>query len=429
MYQERLEELLKKKGIGPSGSKSLKKEELKELEQLFKNTYVSLTTKATMLTALLTLPPTPEEEEWIHAVKHSSLDLLPLPLQDFLSNTPNHPFASTIQKLIAHEELSDAECREGIDFILDNNNPDYLKGAFLEGERLKRESFNENKAFLESLWNHSERVEINTPILLDICDSYDGSNRTPLYSPFLAALLASLGYPTVLHGLDTVAPKMGTTSHQILKAAGKNPLKNLSELANDVVQADIAWGYADQSTFFPRLHSLKKMRKEMVKRPFLATFEKLLQPIHNKGGNHIITGYTHTHYREELVKQLQAQKKCAKAIVLKGAEGSTHTSMTRDTVCVKYDGKDIYDSTVSPEKYRLKALERKIDTSLTAEDSANEAIEAFAGKDNYAKHHMVWSATLIIHELTGAPAEDIAQAARASLASGTALKHWDKGCS
>ena len=91
----------------------------------------------------------------------------------------------------------------------------------------------------------------------------------------------------------------------------------------------IGWAYIDQQIYFPELYQLRQLRKEMVKRPFLATFEKLLQPVRAKEGNYIVTGFTHSHYKSEIARQLMEQGLCKKALVLKGSEGATHMCLTK----------------------------------------------------------------------------------------------------
>lgn len=84
MQLNRLEELLKKKGIGPEGSKSMKIDELNELVHLFQDSAISLTTKATILTALLMLPPTEVEAAWLMNFKKKHTEILPSPLFIFI---------------------------------------------------------------------------------------------------------------------------------------------------------------------------------------------------------------------------------------------------------------------------------------------------------------------------------------------------------
>jgi len=426
MEQELLEELLKKKGIGPEGSKSLKAEELSQLKDLFLNKQVSLTTKATMLTALLTLNPTDLEKGWMDQLKKNPSQFLPSELIEFISPTTD-PFLSLIKKVIDHNELTEEEAKLGMSYLLDSYTPDFLKAAFLEAERLKRESFNENKIFFQCLFTSADRIETTHFPIIDICDNYDGSNRSYNFSLFTAAVLGALGYKVVLHGVDQVAPKQGYTTHQILNCAGKNPCISLAQAKQQLEEAHTGWAYVDQSIFFPNLYQFKKMRKEMVKRPFLATFEKLLQPIHSPKGNYIVTGYTHPHYKQEVVNQLKNQGKCAKAIVIKGVEGSSHMALSKDTSCVVFNGTSIHEAKLNPEQYGLHPLEQKIDKSITADDSFIEGVKALRGERNYARENILYLASVILEAFELKTKEEILTHLSAVIDSGKAVEHWENG--
>lgn len=429
MRQERLEELLKKKGIGPEGSKSLNEEELKEISILLKEAEVSAVTKATILTAILTLEKNPAEETWSNEIISNPRSHLPEELIPFIDNKTSNPFYSLVNKVISNNNLSEEESAQAMELFFNSEQPGFLKAAFLEAERLKRETFIENKTFFNALFNKIPHLSFSKKVLIDICDNYDGCNRTRNFSVFIAALLASVGIPTYLHGIEKVAPKQGVTSHQILKAASKNPLMTAKEVLADLENPEIGWGYIDQSVFFPELFDLRMVRKEMVKRPFLATFEKLLQPISAKGGNFLVTGYTHPHYRTEVVNQIKEQGKCPKAIVLKGAEGSTQLSLTRNTVCIVFDGKEIVETTVHPSEFGLEPLEIKQDKSLTSEDSLTEGLSALRGEKNYAFENILYTAAIFAVKFQLLENTTAVATLKESLESGKALIHWEIGCS
>lgn len=420
MKQQQLEELLKKKGIGPMGSKSLNQDETELLKKLLPDPDVSLTTQATMLTALLTLTPNPYEEHLIRDL-HSTPELfLPSELKEFLFPSAEKSFVQLINKVISGQNLSIEEANRAMDYFFDPAVPEYLKASFLEGERLKRETFEENQVFFSRIWDASLRIQTDIPVLIHLCDSFDGSNRTRNYSVFVAALLAAAGFHCLLTGIDSVAPKFGYTSHTILQLAGKTPLlqttKALDELKTN------GWTYLDQKEFTPSLYAMKQMRKEMVKRPFLATFEKLVLPIYSTGQNYIMTGYTHPHYKEELIKQLKASGRCDKAIVVKGMEGSTHMAMHRDTICITLDGHTIKENVVSPSDYGLHITEEKQDKSIVPEVCLQEGLDAFEGKDNDARRNIIYQTALILDKTGLANRNEVTGRLQQLIDDGSAMK-------
>ena len=81
---------------------------------------------------------------------------------------------------------------------------------------------------------------------------------------------------------------------------------------------------------------MRQLRHDMVKRPFLATFDKLLQPIHNRRGNIVITGYVHPHYRSEIIKLLSLRNQSQMAFNLRTIEGSTNCWGKKPTPYIGY---------------------------------------------------------------------------------------------
>lgn len=424
MDQNKLEELLKKKGIGPLGSKSLKAEEVEMVKNSFLIDKISLTTKATMLTALLTLEQNSDEEALINELKDSPEKYLPTELVPYITGITENPFQVLVNKVISKENLSEAEALQAMEYFFNEEFPEYLKASFLEAERLKRESFTENQAFFKAMWDKSKRKEIEEVVLIHLCDSFDGSNRTRNYSVFVASLLAAAGFKCILTGIDQVAPKQGITAHQILKEAEKNPYSSIDDAIEELHH--LGWTYLDQKVFLPELYKLKTMRKEMVKRPFLATFEKLLQPVRSLEGNYVVTGYTHTHYREELVKQLKTQGKTSKAVILKGMEGNTHLSMTKESVCVQLNGEIITDSTVSPTNYGLAAMEEKQDKGISVNESLEEGLAALRDERNYARENILYLSAVILDKFDLCKKHDIIPMMNSFIHNGDALRKFQQ---
>ena len=424
----RLEELLKKKGIGPEGSKSLKADELAEVQILFTDNAYSLTTRATLLTALLMLPPSEAESIWLNTFLPTYQDQLPAALyfmiNDELAQTPMEKYLS---ETIRGIDLTYDQAFEAMSLLLkDASVPDFQKGAFLEAQRLKRESFDENKAFFDVLWSATTRVQTKLPVLIDICDNYDGFTRYHNLAPFFAAAIAACGYPCLVHGTDEVAPKFGVSSLSILNACGyiyKNPI----QAANQLHDATIGWGYADQSDFNPKLYALKTIRKEMVKRPFLATFEKMMQPVQAIQGNHLLTGFTHAHYRTEVAEQLKAQQKIAAALVMKGLEGSSCPPLNRETIQVTVSNNTILDQQIHPSDFLQQDHTQLPSKTTDAETTAAMGIAALKGERNEAFYQIIYYVSMALTGFGFENKNEIPKKVEERLNSGKVLQHFNKG--
>lgn len=418
--QEQLAQILKKKGIGPESSKSLLIEDINQLRALFLTDDTSLTTKATVLTALLTLAPTPVEADFIQEIRTNPAALLPKELLPFIVGDTTD-FQATINRVIKHQHLSFEEAETGAHHLFDKTH-EHLKGAFLEAERLKRETYEENSAFFHVLKSHvsPQKAQLNT--LIDLGDSYDGCNRTPSLNLFLACLLAAAGYPTLIHSVDEVAPKEGVTHHQILQAAGKNPLKPITEVIADLESDTIGWAHLDQRIYHPQLYGLKKVRKEMVKRPFLATFEKMLQPIVAEH-NYFVSQYTHKHYKLEVAKLLQDFCTFDKALHVKGIEGTCMINPKIPAECVLI-GKEMEEITIYGADQGFHDSLGRYD-NITPELCLSIGLEILNDHDLPEKNFLLFQGATLLHYLLEIPFESAKSHLTATLSSKKALQHWN----
>lgn len=418
--QEHLEQLLKKKGIGPESSKSLLPEDISATKTLLLADDISLTTKATLLTALLTLAPTAIEADFIQEIRNNPTTYLPKELLPFIIGDTNS-FQSLINEIIKHNHLTVEKATIGAYHLFDDS-PEHLKGAFLEAERLKRETYDENSAFFKVLKSHvpSQKAAIKT--LIDLGDSYDGCSRTPSLNLFLAATLAAAGYPTLVHSVDEVAPKEGITHHQILKEAGKNPLKTTTEAITDLESGETGWTHLDQQIYHPQLYGLKKVRKEMVKRPFLATFEKMLQPIVAEQ-NYLVSQYTHKHYKLEVAKLLHDFCLFDKALHVKGIEGTCMINPKIPAECVLISNEMKEITIYGAEQGFQDSLGRY--ENITPELCLSLGLAILNDKDIPEKAFLVFQGATLLHYLFDLPFDTAKSKITTVLTNKKALEHWN----
>lgn len=421
-HQEELTQILKGKGIGPESSKSLKCEDIERVKFLFRQDDASIITKATLLTALLTLPPTDIEREFIDELNETPSIYLPVELLGFISETTD-PYLSVIKRIIALHNLSYEEALDAIKHLFDDT-PDYLKGSFLEAERLKRETFEENSAFLKVLKGQVTSVKIDTPILIDLGDCYDGCNRFTNLNLFLAPLLASLGYPCLVHSVDVVAPKEGITHHQVLKQAKKDPLKSINEIKTNLENPDIYWGHLDQEIYHKELFDLKKIRKEMVKRPFLATFEKMLQPF-VASKNYLMTQYTHKHYKLEISKLVNEFCQFETALHVKGMEGTTMVNPKITSPCIRINNNTFEEIDISGIDFGFNFSLKRYDT-YSPKESLEIGLRILRGEKLPERDFFIFQALIVLHFLLGMDKDEAIKKITHSIDNQIALSFWER---
>ena len=417
--QESLVNILKKKGTGPTMSKSLSSEELNSLTNLMKDRNANITTKATLLTAFLMLENTEEESKWFSHFLTIYPDNLPSELHWLLKKTSTTPFEALILKVIDHHDLSYQEMTWAIEQVLNPAIPNIQKAAFLEAERLKRETLDENKAALNACLQTTISTQTDIPVLIDLSVAYDGLSRTPCVWVAVAALLASLGYPCVLHGVDEVSPKRGINAYKILSAAGIDPLVSVSQAITRLTTPSIGWAYIDQSQTNPALYALNQLRKDMVKRPIIATIEKLLQPI--KGRETItVTSYTHPPYKDKMVQLLYLSSP-SRFLLLRGVEGSIQLPTDRRAPAISWVNSTLSDDFVRPDRYET---DKYPDGPTTAAESLHWCYEGLKGNHPYATPWISYLAHTILTQLHLEPPTTVYQKIETALKSGKAISQF-----
>ena len=253
-------------------------------------------------------------------------------------------------------DLSEQEAYEAMTLCLGDGVSDVQKGVFLIAERLKRETLDENTGFLRALVDASHVVSVKAPLVLSLCDPYDGFKRVPHFAPVVAAVLGACGLPTYVHGAMTMAPKHGVTHRAVLEAFGLRldvgrGLDSVQAAGERVVRNGAA--YVDVEDFCPALAALGPLRREIAKRPCLATLEKLIAPLRGAEETSLCVGWVHRGYDETIVA-LSRRQGFHRVLMVKGREGHVDPSVSRDTPVLMASHDDAPQSDLlQPKSYGL----------------------------------------------------------------------------
>ncbi len=429
--QAKLILLLKQKGTGKTMSKSLTVAQCDELTTYLHDPGCLIATKTTILMAFFMLEHTDDEASWFTKLENTYKECVPKEcffLFDPTIHTPSPILQTCIYKLIRHQHLSYDELGPALSACLENTTPTYMIAAFLEGLRLKEESAEENAFFLTSLWQHAKRSTLEIPLLIDIATAYDGFNRHPNLLLALAVLLASIGFPTIIHGCKDVSPKFGITAHKLLVAANKDPLKPIDSIRQCLQDRSIGWGYCDQSLSFPALHALRECRTEMVKRPVLATVEKFLQPFLSTHQNFLVTGYTHPAYRSKTSLLLDTLSHCDGYVFVRGVEGSPFAPLDRRCPLISKLATKNHEGFSSPDTFGFsKRDDFTPDTGITTAQSLALMKTALQDSRSLVAQWVIYNALMIVSSLKlSASIDTTKQQLIDSIDSGLAFSHWNR---
>ncbi len=247
---------------------------------------------------------------------------------------------SIIQRIATGPELSKnldfEETKAGMQAILRGEIDDVQSAIFFIALRMKRETEEENKGVLAAILAESDKQTVDVDDLVDLGDPYSGYNRSIPISSFLPPVLAELGLPCVIHGLDSVSPKFGLTHRHIVKAMGLSVDHSTLDVKARIEDASIGWSYVDQASYCKGLHNLVPLRDRMIKRTVINTVETLITPLRGRV-THSVLGYVHKPYPPKYAA-LAEESGMETALLVRGVEGGVIPSLRQKGLMVSYEG-------------------------------------------------------------------------------------------
>jgi anthranilate phosphoribosyltransferase len=234
---------------------------------------------------------------------------------------PETKMKDYLQKIAAgprlSKDLTEAEAKDALNLILGEKISKVRAGVFLIAARMKLETIPENIGYWRALQSHLTTVTVNLDQLLQIADPFDGFQRIPYFGFYAIPVIAQLGLPVYGHSALPLPPKFGITFEDILQSNYKVPegKQRLTLLEK------YRFSYLSTSDTLPKLENLRSLRTEIVKRPMLATLEKILLPVKARK-NILITTYFHRGY-ETALTEIGKLSEFDKVIIGNGMEGTT----------------------------------------------------------------------------------------------------------
>jgi len=345
------------------------------------------------------------------------------------------------------KDLSYQEAYEAMNYILDKDADPVQAAVLLISLRMKRETMDENKGILQAIIDGANIATANVDELVDVADPYNGHNRSLPICAFIPPVLAACGLPAVSHGIETINPKYGITTHKVLAAAGINVTLTPAEAATRIENSDIGWAYTDQCAYAPDLHNLVDLRQRIIKRQVLTTVEVLVGPVRAKKHNHLLTGYVHKAY-PPVYAELARFAGFDSAMIVRGVEGGVIPSLQQPhkvfgytnngeeapetfdptSIGIKQDARAVPIPDSLPAGDELKCKEFDVDAAAVA--TAEAGIAALKGNKGISYDSLVYSCAIVLAHTSKTKtgqAENLSAAAdkvRKILDSGKAFEHF-----
>ena len=319
---------------------------------------------------------------------------------------------SIIQRIATGPELSKnielEEASAAMSAILDGEIDDVQSAIFLIALRMKRETIEENFGILDALLKATDRQQADVEDLVDLGDPYSGYNRSIPISAFLPPLLAELGLPCIIHGLDSVTPKFGLTHKHVNQVLNNNIEFSVKEAKTRLEDSKKGWAYLDQSRYCASLHDLVSLRNKIVKRTVVNTVESLIGPIRAKR-THSILGFVHKPY-PPIYAALTARAGFDTSLVIRGVEGGVVPSLRQKGLMISYVGEvEKVRTEIDPKEMGIEQALRAIafpqnlslkgDKKALAEHTVALGRAALSGEKGMFYDGLVYTASLILWHL------------------------------
>ncbi|MFQ5449516.1 MAG: hypothetical protein ACE5E9_02750 [Nitrospinaceae bacterium] len=246
---------------------------------------------------------------------------------------PNERMKEYLGKIAAgprmSKDLTEEEAEDALSLILNGSVSPVRAGIFLIAARMKLETVPENIGYWRALDRTTLKREVAFDRLLQIADPFDGFNRVPYFGFYTIPIIAALGLPAYGHSTLPLPPKCGITFEDLLVNHYGVPSHGEGE-QRLVCLLKHGFGYLSTSHTHPALENLRNLRVEIVKRPMLATLEKMLMPVKaRRGGNFLATGYFHKGYETAMLAVARLSE-FDKTILGNGVEGTTLYGVHKD---------------------------------------------------------------------------------------------------
>lgn len=232
-------------------------------------------------------------------------------------------------KLLKGESLNPAEARQLGDFLFSDQLGDTFRGMAVSILRVRYETDEEFQGLMQAARatfaeGFTQPVPAVEP-LIQLAEPFDGVEHSYIITPILADALQKLGYAVVATVGRSSGPKLTMNAWQVYKALGGDFLKSNTDLLKPAPR----YGWVlDQRDVSPALDSWVERRRAILKRPFLATLEKTLNPT---GAKILITSVFHLTYMEKMVELARMDGFLGAIVLKRGLEGTLAPSLCRAT--------------------------------------------------------------------------------------------------
>lgn len=239
-------------------------------------------------------------------------------------------------KLLRGQHLQVSEARQLGDYLFGEFSAEQdcetFRGMAASIMRVRHETNDEYNGLYQAVMDKlAPRFDDDEPIgptrpIVQLAEPFDGAEHSYLITPILAHYFQERGYGALSMVGRTPGPKYTLNAHDLYMHMNCEFVLSQSEFMK--VPPNVYGWVLDQKALSPALHRWVDRRRVLLKRPFLSTLEKVLNPARARI---LVTSVFHITYQMKMA-ELALMAGFDAAIVLKrGLEGSLAPSTARAT--------------------------------------------------------------------------------------------------
>ncbi len=313
-------------GIGKYGSKPLPPDLLVECRSALSDPMANPLQRGAFLGALLAKGPTPEEKTLEEVIGKGAFSHPTFFINKVCPDLPvnMHPIAT---KLVRGHNLQVSEAHQLGDYLFGQGECETFRGLAVSIMRVRHETNEEYHGLMKAA--ESTFTPGFGPMscadrpLVQIAEPFDGVENSYLITPLLAQFFQKRGYGAISVVGRSGGPKFSLNALDLYMHMGCQFLQSNHEL--DTPLDHYGW-VLDQKALSPALNRWVDRRRITIKRPFLATLEKVLNPCHARV---LVTSVFHITYQMKMAELAMMAGFDAAIVLKRGLEGSLSPSTSR----------------------------------------------------------------------------------------------------
>lgn len=313
-------------GIGKYGSKPLTPELLVECRAALVDPASHPLQRGAFLGALLAKGPTPEERTLEDVIGKGAFSHPTFFINKVCPDLPGRllPIAT---KLVRGANLQVSEAEQLGHYLYGDEECETFRGLAASIMRVRHETNEEYQGLMRAA--EATFLPGFGPIscadrpLIQLAEPFDGVENSYMITPLLAKFFQKRGYGAVSLVGRSSGPKFTLNALDLFMHLGCQFLQSNHEL--DTPLETYGW-VLDQKALSPALNRWVDRRHVLIKRPFLATLEKVLNPCHARI---LVTSVFHITYQMKMAELALLAGFDGVMILKRGLEGSLAPSTSR----------------------------------------------------------------------------------------------------